>query len=198
MIETDLVQMPLSQDQGVTLSMLVSEAMTNAVKYIGRPEGGRPEIRVSLRETAENWLELELSNTKGQSLLHPEEEVAGTGIGARLMAVLATQVGRAARQAGIAPPTAICSGWSAHPTCSGFCCPGGNHLHLGALASGERRAESRMTSLVYPHYVPRVADHIDRNLKKAFDDLATDPLPERFTDLLGQLREAERHKKDIQ
>ena len=72
--------------------MLVSEAMTNAVKYIGVPGGGRPEIRVSLRETGENWLELELTNTKGRPLLDPEEDIDGTGIGARLMAAFATQL----------------------------------------------------------------------------------------------------------
>lgn len=92
-IETELAQIPLSQDQGVTLSMLVSEAMTNAVKYIGVPEGGRPEISITLRETAENWLELEMTNTKGQPLWPPEEDVGGTGIGARLMAAFATQLG---------------------------------------------------------------------------------------------------------
>lgn len=91
-IETDLAQRPLSQDQAVTLSMLVSEAMTNAVKYTGVPEGGRPAISVSLRETAENWLELEVTNTKGQPMLDPDEEIGGTGIGARLMAAFATQL----------------------------------------------------------------------------------------------------------
>lgn len=91
-IEAELAQKPLSQDQAVTLSMLVSEAMTNAVKYIGVPAGGRPEIRVSLRETGENWLELELTNTKGRPLLDPDEGIDGTGIGARLMAAFATQL----------------------------------------------------------------------------------------------------------
>jgi len=91
-IRTDLAQVPLSQDQGVTLSMLVSEAMTNAVKYAGVPDGGKPEILVSLRETAENWLELEITNTKGQPVIHPEEATDGTGIGARLMMAFATQL----------------------------------------------------------------------------------------------------------
>ncbi|MFY0310005.1 sensor histidine kinase [Leisingera sp. D0M16] len=91
-IRTDLAQVPLSQDQGVTLSMLVSEAMTNAVKYAGVPDGGKPEILVSLRETAENWLELEITNTKGQPVIPPEEATDGTGIGARLMMAFATQL----------------------------------------------------------------------------------------------------------
>ncbi len=91
-ISTDLAQVPLSQDQGVTLSMLVSEAMTNAVKNAGVPDGGKPEILVSLRETAENWLELEITNTKGQPVIPPEEAGDGTGIGARLMMAFATQL----------------------------------------------------------------------------------------------------------
>lgn len=91
-IETDLAQAPLSQDQAVTLSMLVSEAMTNAIKYVGTPENGRPEIRVTLRETAPGWLELEISNTTGTPLLPEEETSDGTGIGARLMAAFAAHL----------------------------------------------------------------------------------------------------------
>ncbi|NSY38039.1 sensor histidine kinase [Leisingera sp. ANG59] len=91
-IETDLAPVPLSQDQGVTLSMLVSEAMTNAVKYLGVPDGGRPRIDVRLRETARDWLELEISNTKGQPLATENEAVEGTGIGARLMMAFAAQL----------------------------------------------------------------------------------------------------------
>lgn len=91
-IETDLAPVPLTQDQGVTLSMLVSEAMTNAVKYLGVPEGGRPEITVRLRAPAENWLELEIINTKGQPLVEKEEVIQGTGIGARLMMAFAAQL----------------------------------------------------------------------------------------------------------
>lgn len=91
-IRTDLAQVPLSQDQGVTLSMLVSEAMTNALKYAGVPDGGKPEILVSLRETAKDWLELEITNTKGRPVMPPEEAADGTGVGARLMMAFATQL----------------------------------------------------------------------------------------------------------
>ncbi|MDC0658517.1 histidine kinase dimerization/phosphoacceptor domain -containing protein [Leisingera sp. SS27] len=92
MIETDLAPVPLSQDQGVTLSMLVSEAMTNAVKYLGVPDGGRPRIDVRLHETAPDWLELEITNTKGQPLAAEEEAIQGTGIGARLMMAFTAQL----------------------------------------------------------------------------------------------------------
>ncbi len=33
-----------------------------------------------------------------------------------------------------------------------------------------------------------VADEIDKNIKRAFDDVANQELPSRFTDLLDQLR----------
>ncbi|WP_299141267.1 NepR family anti-sigma factor [uncultured Tateyamaria sp.] len=33
-----------------------------------------------------------------------------------------------------------------------------------------------------------VADEIDKNIKRAFDDVANQALPSRFTDLLDQLR----------
>jgi len=33
-----------------------------------------------------------------------------------------------------------------------------------------------------------VADEIDKNIKRAFDDVANQELPTRFTDLLDQLR----------
>ncbi|SHH02045.1 NepR family anti-sigma factor [Cognatishimia maritima] len=35
---------------------------------------------------------------------------------------------------------------------------------------------------------PEVAEEIDRNLKRAFDEMAQEPLPDRFTNLLEQLR----------
>ncbi|MDC0737860.1 NepR family anti-sigma factor [Cognatishimia sp. SS12] len=43
----------------------------------------------------------------------------------------------------------------------------------------------------------RVADEIDRNLKKAFEGMAEEPLPDRFTDLLADLRAAEENRKKV-
>lgn len=90
-IEKDLVSVALSQDQAVTLSMLVSEAMTNAVKYIGIPEGGRPEISVCMKEADNNHLILEVTNTKGQPVL-AEDDVSGSGIGNKLIRAFTMQL----------------------------------------------------------------------------------------------------------
>lgn len=38
----------------------------------------------------------------------------------------------------------------------------------------------------------RVEEEIDRNLKRAYDEVANQELPSRFTDLLEQLRAQER------
>jgi hypothetical protein len=40
----------------------------------------------------------------------------------------------------------------------------------------------------------RVVEEIDRNLRQAFDDMAQQPVPDRFTDLLAQLKAAEDKK----
>ncbi|WP_323781412.1 NepR family anti-sigma factor [Leisingera sp.] len=54
-----------------------------------------------------------------------------------------------------------------------------------------------MAKLEHNHQAPLTADRIDRNLKKAFHELATEPLPDRFSDLLDQLRKADLQKKDM-
>ena len=41
----------------------------------------------------------------------------------------------------------------------------------------------------------RMVEEIDRNLKQAFDDMATAPVPERFAELLDQLKQAEAAKR---
>ncbi len=40
-----------------------------------------------------------------------------------------------------------------------------------------------------------VQDEIDRNLKRAYEDVAKQALPSRFTDLLNQLREQDASSK---
>lgn len=54
-----------------------------------------------------------------------------------------------------------------------------------------------MSKLEHNHQARLTADQIDRNLKRAFQELATEPLPDRFTVLLDQLRKADLQKKDM-
>ncbi|WP_323771452.1 NepR family anti-sigma factor [Antarctobacter sp.] len=41
----------------------------------------------------------------------------------------------------------------------------------------------------------RIAEEIDKNLRQAFDDMAEQPVPDRFTELLAQLKAAETPRK---
>ncbi|WP_050927655.1 NepR family anti-sigma factor [Aestuariivita boseongensis] len=43
---------------------------------------------------------------------------------------------------------------------------------------------------------PHMEREIDRNLKRAFDEVASEPLPERFTNLLEQLRAQDASETD--
>lgn len=38
---------------------------------------------------------------------------------------------------------------------------------------------------------PRIVEEIDRNLKQAFDHVANEPVPDRFSDLLNRLKSGE-------
>jgi len=57
----------------------------------------------------------------------------------------------------------------------------------------EAKVETRMTR---KQLNSRITQEIDRNLKQAFDDTANQPVPDRFTDLLAQLRAAEQSDSD--
>lgn len=82
----------LYPDQAVPLSLLATEATTNALKYVGRPDGKAPMIEVSLKTHEPGTARLTVSNTKGVPLV-PPEQVGGTGLGANLIKAFAQQLG---------------------------------------------------------------------------------------------------------
>lgn len=92
-VETHAVSVQLVPDQAVPLSMLVSEALTNSVKYLGAPEGQLPRVSLQLKhgETPEA-LVLEIVNT-----VSIDEETGtwaeGTSLGTRLISAFASQLG---------------------------------------------------------------------------------------------------------
>lgn len=91
-IITDIDAVQLGQDQAVTLSMLVAEALTNAVKYVGAPKSGRPTISVSFKQVDASDVSLCIGNTKGTTDLDLEAETYSTGIGRRLMRAFIAQL----------------------------------------------------------------------------------------------------------
>lgn len=98
-LTVDVITADLYPDQAVPLSMLSAEALTNAVKYVGRPaDGANPWIRVTLERLDGDHLRLRIANTKGAPIGMPEDESPNTsGLGTRLMKAFVMQVEGEAR-----------------------------------------------------------------------------------------------------
>lgn len=89
-IETDAVL--LYPDQAVPLSLLVTEAITNAYKYLGRPETGEPWVTLTLKSEPRSEIVLLVRNSAGEPMMnHDEAEVSG--LGSQLIAAFVMQLG---------------------------------------------------------------------------------------------------------
>ncbi|QBF29954.1 sensor histidine kinase [Thalassococcus sp. S3] len=78
----------LFPDQAVPFSLLVSELMTNALKYARAPEGQAPTIDVSLIEEEDDTVELKIANSISDERAPP----SGTGLGNRLVQAFVNQL----------------------------------------------------------------------------------------------------------
>ncbi len=90
-ITRNLEPMQLYPDQAVPLSMVLSEMLTNAVKYTGSKEGQNPEIEIGLARDPVGDVILSVENTKGDRF-DAEDPSENTGIGSRLMRAFVTQL----------------------------------------------------------------------------------------------------------
>jgi two-component sensor histidine kinase len=91
-IESDFAPIPLTPDQAVPLSLLLTEGLTNAIKY-AEPEPGGASPRLSLRfaSLGDGRAELVIANTARSAPAEPPAE--GTGLGSQLMGAFASQLG---------------------------------------------------------------------------------------------------------
>ncbi|TKW66762.1 MAG: HAMP domain-containing protein [Paracoccus denitrificans] len=88
-IETELAPLVLPPDQAVPLTLLMTEAFTNALKYAGIPEGhSRPWVRVNLTRHDGDMARLEVANSIGEQM----EGIEGTGLGSQLIEAFAMQL----------------------------------------------------------------------------------------------------------
>lgn len=88
-IDTRLEPLTLLPDQAVPLTLLTTEAFTNALKYAGIPEGReRPWVCVRLHRAADGHAELTIENSLGRGT----SEVEGTGLGNQLIEAFAMQL----------------------------------------------------------------------------------------------------------
>lgn len=89
-VETRLEPLTLIPDQAVPLSLLVTEAFTNAIKYAG-PDGSgdAPWVRVELRNRGRGETTLTISNSTGEA----DSDAESTGLGQQLIEAFAEQLG---------------------------------------------------------------------------------------------------------
>ncbi len=90
-IDTDFAPVPLAPDQAVPLSLLLTEGLTNAIKY-AVPEPGEASPRIALRFTARDSGQavLIIENTAPEV---PSPAAEGTGLGNQLVNAFASQLG---------------------------------------------------------------------------------------------------------
>ncbi|WP_128253177.1 sensor histidine kinase [Falsirhodobacter deserti] len=81
----------LTPDQAVPLSLLLTEALANALKYAGSHDG-RPKLWVSMWREGGTQAVLEVRNTLGPKPASPGP-VDGTGLGAQLLTAFSQQIG---------------------------------------------------------------------------------------------------------
>lgn len=88
-IETDIEPLTLLPDQAVPLSLLATEALTNAIKYASPAPGeARAWTRVTLRPDGPGRALLEVSNSMGDG----QSAAEGTGLGGQLIDAFAMQL----------------------------------------------------------------------------------------------------------
>jgi len=91
-VETRLDPLTLLPDQAVPLSLLATEAFTNAIKYAGRCQGeSTPWVRVSLVEgDRPGWAVIEVENSTAPADSQMQRD--GTGLGSQLIEAFAMQL----------------------------------------------------------------------------------------------------------
>ncbi|MBT8417976.1 MAG: sensor histidine kinase [Silicimonas sp.] len=90
-LSADAIEVALGHDQAIALSMLVAEAISNAVTYAGAPEGEQPAIHVVFAETATGDLMFSVENTVAPDPA-PGNDCSSTGIGYRLIQAFVAQL----------------------------------------------------------------------------------------------------------
>ncbi len=89
-VRIDVDEVALYPDQAVPLSLLVTETVTNALKYVGRPESGSPWIELVLREEPGGDVRLRVANSMGEPV--SDDASISTGLGTQLMTAFALQL----------------------------------------------------------------------------------------------------------
>lgn len=99
-LHLELEPVAMSPDQVSPLAMLVTEAMTNAIKYAGTRDGTRPFVRLALRVHGAQDAQAATVSVENSVGSTPTDPVAadGSGLGSRLISAFAVQLGAEVEQ----------------------------------------------------------------------------------------------------
>ena len=92
-VRTQLDPVTLGPDRLVPLSLLLTEAVTNALKYTGRPADGPPWLEIALSAPEGGDVTLSVRNSLGVPIAGMDAGDAGTRLGAELIEAFAQQLG---------------------------------------------------------------------------------------------------------
>ncbi|EKE44539.1 periplasmic sensor signal transduction histidine kinase [Oceaniovalibus guishaninsula JLT2003] len=81
----------LYPDQAVPLSLLLTETLTNALKYIGRPADGKPWLSVRLDRLDDGEVTLRVANSTGEHL-NDQQGLGAAGLGSQLIDAFVLQL----------------------------------------------------------------------------------------------------------
>lgn len=88
---TRMDELRLNPDQAVPLSLFVTEALTNALKYIGAANDTKPNLRVSLSLDSDRVARFEIENSMPNFVKTPNGEQP-SGLGSELMEAFSEQL----------------------------------------------------------------------------------------------------------
>ncbi len=94
-VQVEADEVYLTPDQAVPLSLLLTEALTNAMKYAGKDKRGKVPIWVRLRLQGDGTAVVEVQNhmAKGVEEQARAEAIDGTGLGDQLLTAFSQQLG---------------------------------------------------------------------------------------------------------
>lgn len=90
-VTTAFDQLRLTPDQAVPLALMLTEALTNAVKYAGKPDCSTPDIEITLRRQGSTRALLQLTNSVVTA--PPAQTDGSDGLGMQLLVAFAQQLG---------------------------------------------------------------------------------------------------------
>lgn len=91
-VRTSFDRIVLNPDQAVPLSLFVTEAMTNALKYIGAKDGSDKWISLDLKRVDSGMAEVVIENSLPDEITEPDP-LSSSGLGSELMEAFAEQLG---------------------------------------------------------------------------------------------------------